>query len=102
MRPSTAAPSRMVKTTTPMPSLNRLSAAMVVFSSLGAANLLSRAITATGSVGLIRAPNTRHQMKGASMPNRPVSSLKPAATTTVETTTPTVDSTAISHLPRLR
>ena len=59
-----AAASRIEKTTTPTPSLNRLSPATVACSVGGTAARFNTPMTATGSVGLISAPNTKHQIGG--------------------------------------
>ena len=98
--PPAAAPSRMANTTTPTPSLNRLSPATVARSAGGTAARPSTAITATGSVGEISAPNTSAHSSGTSMPKAPASSLKPMPTMAVETSTPSVLSARIGQ--RLR
>jgi hypothetical protein len=57
--PLTATSSRPRKTATPTPSLNNDSPAIVTSSGRGAPSRLSRASTVMGSVGEIRAPNSR-------------------------------------------
>jgi hypothetical protein len=57
--PPPASASRVRKTTTPVPSLKRLSQAMRVSRLFGTPTRLSTASTATGSVGEISAPNSR-------------------------------------------
>ena len=69
----TAAARMIEKTTTPTPSLNRLSPATVACSFGGTAARFSTPMTATGSVGLISAPNTKHQIGATPRPSSVVS-----------------------------
>jgi len=69
--PNWAMPSRTVNTTTAVPSLNSDSPTMVVFSGLEALAVRSTPSTAIGSVGEIRAPNSRQYRKLTCQPNKP-------------------------------
>ncbi len=82
--------SRMVNTTTPTPSLNRLSPAIFACSVFGTSTVLRMPSTATGSVGEISAPNTRHQAKGSGMLSQERISQVPVPTIAVEISTPSV------------
>ena len=94
-----AAANTMVKTTTPTPSLNRLSVAIVAWIDGGSQASLRMAMTATGSVGLIRAPKTKHQTSGRSGPVRSSSSFSPNPTTSVDSTVPNEARARIAHRP---
>ena len=78
----------MVNSTTPTPSLNSASPEISVSSSCGTLTCLSRLSTATGSVGLMSAPNTSAQASGRFTPSSRPRPHKPKPTTTVEITTP--------------
>ena len=88
-----------VNTTTPTPSLNRDSPANVTFSEGETGTVLNRASTATGSVGLIRAPNTSAQTNGISCPAQPATSHVQLPMTAAETSVPAV---AMSPIVRNR
>ena len=92
----------MEKITTPTPSLNRLSPAIVACSVGGTRAVFSTPMTATGSVGLIRAPNTRHQISGTARPTAADRPQNPTPTRSVEATTPIVDRTRICQRPLRR
>ena len=92
-----AMPSRTMNTTTPTPSLNRDSPAILISSALGAPNCFSVASTAIGSVGEISAPNTRHQINGIGMPMRLNTSQAPNPTRAVDISTPTLASAPTTH-----
>ncbi|MEJ7661868.1 MAG: hypothetical protein WKG07_20965 [Hymenobacter sp.] len=68
--PLTAVARMIENTTTPTPSLNRLSPATVACSVGSTVARFRTPITATGSVGLINAPNTRHQTSWQIEPER--------------------------------
>ena len=89
----------MANTTTPTPSLKSDSPAILASSVAGMRTVLRIPRTATGSVGLIRAPNTKAQMKGSSTPARLAICQMPAATMKVEMRTPTL---AISPIDQRR
>ena len=86
--------------TTPTPSLNRLSPATVASSAGETFARLSTPITDTGSVGLISAPNTKHQIAGTSKPIARDSSRNPPPISAVDSATPIVLSTRIGQRPR--
>ena len=80
--PVSAAPSNMVKTTMPTPSLNRLSPATVAWSEEGTFSSLSTPSTETGSVGEISAPKTKYQIGSIGRPiSRPKPQVSPPTTT---------------------
>ena len=59
---------------------------------------LSTSRTATGSVGEIRAPNTRHQATGMPMPSAADTANSPAAISAVDSTVPKVARVKTVHL----
>ena len=78
-------PTKTRNTTYPTPSLNKLSPAILVSRDFFKLAARSTPNTATGSVGDIKAPNTRAIIRGA-----PVIQLKPTPATTVDRATPIV------------
>ena len=98
--PPTASASNMVKTTTPMPSLNRDSPAILASSGRGTLTVLRMLSTAMGSVGLIRAPNTSAQAKGSGAPRAALRAQTARAIRTVEMRTPALARVVIAHLRR--
>src|SRR5208283_340034 len=93
-----ATSSRPMKRTTPTPSLNSDSPAICTSSVLGAPICLSRLSTATGSVGEINAPNSRQSMNRNGKPSRAKTPHISTPTISVESSTPTVASTAIGQI----
>ena len=86
--PAVAIASTTVNRTTPTPSLNRDSPAIVACRALGTFTVLNRPSTATGSVGLISAPKTSAQTKGMSSANHPNRNHIAPPTTKVEIRVP--------------
>ena len=95
-----ASPSRAMNATTPTPSLNRLSPAIVACSSGDSPTRRSTSSTATGSVGATIAPSTRHHTIGTARPSPASTSQIPPANSAIASATPTVDSS--STVPRRR
>ena len=81
-----------MNTTTPMPSLNSDSPASVAFIVGGTRTDSKMPSTATGSVGLIRAPNTSAQTNGIGWPARSAMIQMPPATSPVDSSVPRVAS----------
>ena len=88
----------MVNTTTPTPSLNNDSPATFASNAGGISIVLKIPRTATGSVGLIKEPNTSAHINGSDKPNRPSTSHKAVPITNVEIRMPTVANVKIVHL----
>ena len=89
--------STTVNTTTPTPSLNSDSPAILASSASGTTTVLRSESTATGSVGLIRAPKTSAQASGRSSPSAPAIHHEPKPTMAVEMHTPSVAISAMTH-----
>jgi hypothetical protein len=77
-------PRRSEKITTPTPSLNSDSPAITSSSSFGARADLRIPITAIGSVGEIKAPNSRQWISGRLRPNRGRAAHSPKPTASVD------------------
>jgi hypothetical protein len=96
--PLTARASRSENRTTPMPSLNSDSPAMAISRLLGTPALLSRPMTAMGSVGEISAPKTRQYDRGSDSPTRGRTTQVPRPTIAVEASVPKTASVPTCHL----
>ncbi len=84
----------MVKTTIPTPSLKRLSPATALCSESGTFSSFRTPSTETGSVGAMRAPNTKYQIGAIDRPSSRPTPHVASPTRTVETITPTVESSS--------